>query len=342
MKLGDGRLAPSMADGAMVSLPPSVEKVLVDIEKKVESMAREASQIVNGFFEKAVQVEYKDEKKSDPVTAADKQSQTFLTEAILQSFPDHGILGEEGTEKEEDSPAPDFLWALDPLDGTTNFLNGLPIYAVSIGVLYRGLPVIGCLYVPWPQKAGGFVLHARRGCGAFIDRERLLLANPEESPTANRLTGVPGSVGAQYRMAKAMRGKVGDIRTTGSCAYELAMVARGVMQYTILGAPRLWDMAGGALIVVEAGGSVMMRRGDIWAPMASLIPTWDTHPPTMKELRRWVGPLVAGNAKAAPFVAANLLRRRPSLVSTVRRWLHRRRRKPPAETDPDKQPATPQ
>ena len=102
--------------------------------------------------------------------------------------------------------------------------------------------------------------------------------------------------------------KAGEMRTTGSIAYELAMTACGVLQYSLFGFPRIWDMAGGALAVMEAKGTVMTRfRGEKrWHPLESLVPTWEANPPSLKELRQWVAPLVAGNRQVAPMVAANI------------------------------------
>ena len=142
------------------------EGLAKEIEARAVEMARGAGKILQSRFSGPLEVEYKDDKKEqDPVTSADKESQAYLSEYIASHFPDHGIVGEEGSQEDE-SPAPEFLWILDPLDGTTNFLNGLPIYAVSIGVLHRGNPVAGALFIPWPGKKDGVVLHARKGGGA--------------------------------------------------------------------------------------------------------------------------------------------------------------------------------
>ena len=105
------------------------------------------------------------------MTSVDKASQEYLSSEIAKRFPGHGILGEEGAnDAESDTPAPDFVWALDPLDGTTNFLNGLPLYASSIGVIHRGVPVAGALFIPWPNSRGGFVLHSQPGARVLCRR----------------------------------------------------------------------------------------------------------------------------------------------------------------------------
>ena len=236
------------------------EGLLAKVEGQAIDMAREAGAILSRYFGKPLDVEYKDKHEQDPVTAADKDSQEYLEQAISEAFPDHGVLGEEDRERErEDTPLPDFLWVLDPLDGTKNFLSGLPIYACSVGVLYHGNPVVGAVFLPWPGDGAGAVLHARRGGGAFMDREPISVS-PLEEPKANSLVTVPGSFGANFRFRKPMRGRIGEMRVTGSIAYELAMTARGVLQYSVTTGPHLWDVAAGIVLVLEAGGIAMWRK----------------------------------------------------------------------------------
>ena len=222
------------------------------------------------------------------MTSADKATQAYLVKEISRRFPDHGILGEEdSTEGETDDPAPDFLWVLDPLDGTTNFLNGLPLYASSIGVLYRGWPLVGALYLPWPNPKGGFVLHCRRGGGCFADGKPVSVFQAKDpavakagQPVANRLIGLPGYFAQGMKFSKQIKGSPGELRTTGSIAYELGMTACGVLQYAVIGAPKLWDMLAGVLAVQEAGGTVMIRLpGEKGRnPMGSLVPSWEERP----------------------------------------------------------------
>ena len=312
-----------------------------EIEQHAVEIVRGAGHILAQHFGKKIEVEFKDEHERDPVTAADKETQEYLTAEILKRFPEHGILGEEGTkeEKESEEPAKDILWVLDPLDGTTNFMNGLPVFASSIGVLYRGWPMAAALYLPWPTNDGGFVLHCHKGSGCFADDEPVKVYESDE-PVPSRLIGVPGYFGVGQGFTGKLAGKAGEVRTTGSIAYELAMTARGVLQYAMFGAPRLWDMAGGALAVVEAGGTVMtrFRREKRWHPMGCLVPSWEEKTPTMKELRGWMAPLVVGNQKVAPMIADNV-KRRFSLSSQIRnltRPLCRRKKKP--ESKPEIKP----
>ena len=288
-----------------------------EIEAAAVEMAQGAGDILAAHFGRKISIEYKDKEERDPVTEVDKACQDYLVGEINRRFPDHSILGEEQSEEEakkakEDSgatdpPCGDFLWVLDPLDGTTNFLNGLPVYAVSVGVLHKGRPLAGALFIPWPKPGGGFVLHCRQGGGCFAGEDPVEVYKSDE-PVNNRLAGLPGHFSYFTKYGKGLRGKSGEPRTTGSIAYELAMTACGVVQYAVFGAPRMWDMAAGALAVMEAGGTVMTRSPNEkgWHVMESFVPTWQEKPPTLKELRRWVAPLVVGNNKVAPLLAANL------------------------------------
>ena len=287
--------------------------LLADISAHAVDMARGAGAILTGYFGQTLEVEYKDKDQRDPVTNADKESQDFLKRAISDHFPDHSILGEE--DEEDDAPAQDFVWVLDPLDGTRNYLSGLPVYACSIGVMYRGVPVFGALFVPWPSEGGGVVIHATKGAGAFVEQERLSVAGTD-GPNGNSLATFPASFGGRYRFPKSARDKVGEVRVTGSIAYEMAMAAKGTVQYAVVTAPHLWDVAGGAVIVMEAGGLVMRGRRPQglkavlqtvrWEPLESFVPAWDHGGVTLKDLRRWSEPMVVGNPGAVRFVIANM------------------------------------
>ena len=237
-------------------------RLLAEVEGVAVAAAKGAGEILTRYFGSLGDVDYKDERRTDPVTRADTETEEYVAGIVRERFPDHGVLGEEGT-GDDDSPAPDFVWAIDPLDGTNDFVGGLPIFASSIGVLYRGVPVAGAVYVPWPGTTTGRVFHARRGAGAFADDERLTPLTSEAGD--GRLAAVPGSFQSAFRVGPAARDHVGEVRTLGSIAYELAMTAAGVVRYTFIMRTSLWDCAAGAAIVAEAGGEVRVGR---WDPAA--------------------------------------------------------------------------
>ena len=217
------------------------DRLLAEIEARAVELARGGGRVLSGYFGGSLNIEYKDDNQRDPVTEADHKTQDFLTKGIQESFPEHDILGEEDDEnaQDPDAAAGDFLWVLDPLDGTKNFLHGLPVYACSVGVLYRGEPVVGAVYTPWPEEGGGVVHHARRGGGAFTNGTPISAVRLD-GPQANQLITVPGMFDRLYRFDAPMQGKTGDPRVTGSIAYELIMVARGVTQYMYTSNPHLW------------------------------------------------------------------------------------------------------
>ena len=302
------------------------QSYLQRLEDSCAELAGKAGVLLRERFGSILDVEFKDKKKElDPVTSADKDSQELLKAEIGNRFPHHGILGEEDADG-EDAVSPDFLWVLDPLDGTTNFLNGLPIYAVSIGVLHKGVPVAASLFVPWPKASGGVVLHAHRGGGCRMDGEPLTI-NSREGPNPNRLSGLPGSFGLGFRFTGGLHKRAGEPRVTGSIAYEMALVAMGSVQYALFGGPKLWDVAAGVLIVAEAGGRVMLRPKDSrgWEQAHALATGWENGAPNLKDLRRWSLPVLAGDSLVVPSVAANLRRRRPSIRRRVAMLLRKLR-----------------
>ena len=294
-----------------------VDHVLrTELEDFAVSLAWGAGSVLMEYFSgdrsDSLDVEYKDKNQRDPVTSADKATQDYLINEISNKFPEHGILGEEdASDSANDAHVPDFLWVLDPLDGTTNFINGLPVFASSIGLIYKGWPLIAALYIPWPNSRGGFVLHCHRGGGCYAD-DKVVSVYETATPVANRLIGLPGYFVQNMRFSKNIKGSPGELRTTGSIAYELAMTACGILQYAVIGAPRMWDMLAGALAVQEAGGTIMIRLpGDkVHGPMGSLFPDQYNGSPTFKQLRNWVGPLIGGNRQLAPLIEGNIRRKR--------------------------------
>ncbi|MGH2603431.1 MAG: inositol monophosphatase family protein, partial [Dehalococcoidia bacterium] len=119
--------------------------LFAEIEEAASGWAHEAGQLLLARFRTALTVEYKSKGRQDPVTEADRESERFLHQAIHARFPEHGVLGEEGAEAAQGAP---FVWVLDPLDGTTNYINGLPLWCVSVGVLWRGRPVAAAIFTP--------------------------------------------------------------------------------------------------------------------------------------------------------------------------------------------------
>lgn len=287
------------------------DAILEDIEACAVNAVLSAGRLLIQRFGTHLEIKFKDKAETDPVTDVDNQSQAIIQDAVSDHFPDHLVVGEEDEDDQEDL-VPDFVWVVDPLDGTKNFINGLPIYACSVGVLFRGIPAVAAVHVPWPGEPGGILLHARKGGGTYCETEALTICDVGE-PGPTRLTTLPGMFRNAFEVKKPLHGKLGEVRNTGSIAYDLAMIVRGVLQYTVAGNPRVWDIAGGALLVQEAGGVAMVARGfgsggrNIdWKPMVSIVPRLESCGMTVADLRGWSEPVIFGSPHLVRFVTGNL------------------------------------
>ncbi|MGE3270628.1 MAG: inositol monophosphatase [Chloroflexota bacterium] len=268
---------------------------------------------------RADQVEFKDKHQRDPVTAVDRAIEAVVRGELRSKFPSHGILGEEGT---GDAVESEFLWVLDPIDGTANFAGGLPFYGLSLALLRNGVPIVGCQYVPFWPVDGGAVLRASRGNGASIAGQTVRLERGVFRPGGP--VAVPPGLRGMFTLSGDLAKRPGEARNLGSIVAELAMVATGGFQYAVFGGPKLWDVAAGALIVQEAGGVALTWQGGRWRRIDRFrVPV--TRPgQKAKTLRDWVQPVLVAGPGAASHVASGLaLRPRPIRAM---RWLLKQRK----------------
>lgn len=195
----------------------------------------------------------------DVVTRADKQGEAFLLEQIQKLFPGHGILGEESGAH---SGTGDYLWVLDPLDGTNNFSQGLPVFTVSIGLQYKGETVLGVVYAPYFDE----MYTAVKGKGAYLNGEPIRVSGKSTLQESVLGTGFPydKDVNPDNNAANlaSILPNLRGIRRMGSAAYDLACVAAGFLDGYWELALHAWDMCAGALLVEEAGGIVRSFRED--------------------------------------------------------------------------------
>lgn len=196
---------------------------------------------------------------SDVVTRVDRESEAFLIEEIKKAFPTHSILGEETGLHKGDS---DYCWAIDPLDGTTNYSQGLPIFTVSIGLQYRDETILGVVYAPYLDE----LYTAVRGGGAFLNGDSIYVSGKSDLSISVLGTGFPydkdvnpdNNAGNIARLLPNVR----EIRRMGSAAYDLCCVAAGWLDGYWELSLNLWDICAGALIVEEAGGRIEHFRKD--------------------------------------------------------------------------------
>jgi myo-inositol-1(or 4)-monophosphatase len=213
----------------------------------------------------AVDVTVKDD--GTPVTEVDRATDLRLVEGLTAALPGHGAVSEE---TDQVVPGTDWTWVLDPIDGTSNFIAGLPFWCVSVALCREGSPVLGVIDAP----ALGVRAVAIVGAGAHAGGRRLRVG-PGIDPTDRRAAHVPGlySGGAARRLAAA--GARLNARLMGSTALDLLMVAQGRAPLAVTLAPHAWDIAAGALLVLEAGGAC---AGFGSTPLLPLVPGTDlTH-----------------------------------------------------------------
>ena len=195
----------------------------------------------------------------DVVTRADKESEAFLLDKIQKHYPGHAVFGEESGAH---AGTAEYRWVIDPLDGTNNYSQGLPVFCVSIGLQYRGETLLGVVYAPYLNE----LYTAIRGKGAFLNNAPIHVSDKTELDRSVLATGFPYDKGIHpvnnidnlSRILPHLRG----IRRMGSAAYDLCGVAAGFLDgYWELGL-KLWDVCAGVLIVQEAGGHVEPFRED--------------------------------------------------------------------------------
>jgi myo-inositol-1(or 4)-monophosphatase len=227
---------------------------LLDLARNV---AREASELVRTRALTGVVVSETKSSPVDIVTEVDKASEALIYRRLLEARPDDGFLGEEGGSAESTSGV---TWVVDPIDGTVNFLYGLPLYSVSIAASVSGQVVAGAVV----NVASGECFAATLGGGATCDGRPLRVR--EVAPMAERLviTGFNYVTDVRVRQAAAVAEllpQVRDIRRLGSAALDLCAIGAGRADCYVEEGLNLWDMAAGGLVASEAGATLEVRPG---------------------------------------------------------------------------------
>ncbi|MBN2134302.1 MAG: inositol monophosphatase [Acidobacteria bacterium] len=199
------------------------------------------------------------ENRNDYVTEVDRTSERMIIEHITSAFPEHSFLAEESGYSENRDQ---YRWIIDPLDGTTNYLNGLPLWAVSIGLEYNNELITGVVYAP----ELGDIYYAVKGGGAFLNGLQIHVREIEDFSEALLLTGFPFKaqthLDVYLQTFKVLFKQCSGMRRAGSASIDLSWVAAGKAAgfWEISLGP--WDIAAGTLLVREAGGIVTDIHGD--------------------------------------------------------------------------------
>ena len=218
-------------------------------------IARESGALLANYFERRVGFELKGE--FDLVTEADRASERLVVERLRSHFPSHGIVAEEGGG--HDSPG-EYRWYVDPLDGTTNFAHGFPIYNVTLGLERAGEMICGVIFDPERQE----MFTVERGSGSWLNNRRIHVSKVARLADSLVATGFPSykrhlsvNVHFYHQLAMASHG----VRRAGSAAIDLAYVACGRLEAFWEFGLQPWDMAAGTLLVTEAGGRISDMHG---------------------------------------------------------------------------------
>ena len=227
--------------------------------RKATPIAREAGALLSDYYRRGVATEYKGDV--DLVTEADRASEKLIVERLHKIFPDHGVYGEEGTRSHIES---EYRWYIDPLDGTTNFAHGFPVFCVSMGLERRppslapdqdGELVAGVIYDPLRDE----LFTAEKGKGAYLNGARIHVSKTAELAEGLLATGFPSrkrhdNPNIHFYQEFTLRSH--GVRRAGSAALDLAYTACGRIDAYWEFNLNPWDTSAGALLVTEAGGSM--------------------------------------------------------------------------------------
>lgn len=223
--------------------------------------ARAAGAIINRAALDVEAVRISQKQVNDFVTEVDQAAEAIIIETLTAAYPGHGILAEESgtTHGAQDS---DHVWIIDPLDGTTNFIHGFPVYCVSIALAIKGKVEHGVVYDPTRND----LFTATRGRGAYMNDRRLRVSKRIRLADCLVSTGFPFRPGDNFKKYMAMMGdmmqRTAGIRRPGAAALDLAYVAAGFTDAFFETGLQPWDMAAGSLLVTEAGGLVGNFTGE--------------------------------------------------------------------------------
>ena len=232
---------------------------MAELVAKAEAIAREAGALLREYFHRGVHTEYKGDV--DLVTEADRASEKLISGRLRAAFPEHGIYGEEGTRSGLDA---EFRWYIDPLDGTTNFAHGFPVFGVVLGCERRaaglkqdqdGEMVAGVIYDPLRDE----MFSAERGKGSLLNGKPIHVSRVKTLAESLVATGFPSrkrhsSPNVHFYQEFTLRSH--GVRRAGSAALDLAYVAAGRLEAFWELQLNPWDTSAGFLIVEEAGGKV--------------------------------------------------------------------------------------
>lgn len=223
---------------------------MLNIAKRV---AEEAGRYLEDAFHHLDRIQIEEKGRADLVSEVDKNTEKLIVAALREKYPGHDFLGEEGGSQRAQSGDSEYLWVIDPLDGTTNFLHGLPHFAISIALVRKGKLELGLVHNPVSNET----FTAVRGQGAQLNGRRLRVHQNRDSLRAIIATGFPTRtpqlLPRQYALVQSVLTEFGDIRRFGAAALDLCFVAANRLDGYFEMGIHPWDIAAGIIIAQEAG-----------------------------------------------------------------------------------------
>lgn len=219
--------------------------------------ARRAGNLIHRAADKLDHLTVTKKSHSDYVSEVDRAAEQTIIETLLDAYPDHAILAEEsGTQGDSE-----YVWIIDPLDGTTNFLHGYPQYAVSIALQHKGVLMQAVVYDPTKND----LFTATRGRGAYLNERRIRVSRRPELADALIGTGFPYTrfehLDPYLNILRDFMQKSAGLRRPGAAALDLAYTAAGRYDGFFETGLKPWDIAAGCLLITEAGGMVSDLQG---------------------------------------------------------------------------------
>ena len=224
--------------------------------------ARRAAAIINRASFDIDRIKVNEKSPNDFVTEVDQAAEQAIIDVLHQAYPDHAFLCEESGASANLNDQNEFVWIIDPLDGTTNFIHGFPQYCVSIALQHRGQITQAVVYDPTRND----LFTATKGAGSYLNDKRLRVSKRDRLADGLIGTGFPyrdmESLEQYIDMFRIMAQRCAGLRRPGAAALDLAYVAAGRLDGFFEKGLKPWDMAAGALLVTEAGGIVGTFEGE--------------------------------------------------------------------------------
>ena len=231
----------------------------------VKKTAKEAGKELMKYYE-IPSSSYKkalDDRKAT-ATEAERMSKKIISDAIHKKFPNHEVYGKGETKKSQDS---DYLWYIDPLDGSTNFSRKIPLFGLSIGLIYKGFPILGVLYFPKLK----LIIYGEKGKGAYVNNHKKVKVSSRSLEESLYYISTAETRGGWS--FPSLKDQVGWIRAIDASSYEFAQIAMGDADLYTSKNAYFCDIVAGAIIVEEAGGKVTDEKGGKWSVSSNVMIT---------------------------------------------------------------------